>query len=80
MKKKKNIQELEQEYAELEGSLPELNTNEVVDNLSEVNCQGCGTRLTQQEWQVCEDTCETCLHADTAGLIDDNLSELDFDE
>ena len=76
------IKELEKEYKEIEDTLPEDNPTEEVENsISSVNCSECGTRLTTTEWREFEDVCEDCVHADTAGLIDDDdYKELDFDE
>ena len=74
------IKELEQEYKEVEDSLLD-SPDEIVSNISDFNCTVCGTRLTTAEWKEFEDTCESCMHTDTAGLIDDeDYSELDFDD
>ena len=74
------IKELEKEYKNAEESLLDP-PDEIENNISEFNCVTCGTRLTTAEWKEFEDTCEDCMHADTAGLIDDeDYAELNFDE
>lgn len=74
------IRKLEQEYKDVEESLVDP-PDDIVSNISEVNCVACGTRLTTAEWKEFEDTCEDCMHTDTAGLIDDgDYAELNFDD
>lgn len=75
----------EEEYTALEKELilhddPFPPQPELVDSLSAFNCSACGVRLTVNEWQEYEDTCEECMHEQTSGLIDDEGEELDFEE
>lgn len=73
----------EEEYINIEKDLllhnPDPNPPEVVDNLSAFNCTSCGVRLTVNEWQEFEDTCEECMYEQTSGIIDDEGEELDFE-
>lgn len=76
------IKELEEEYKNVENALPRLDLSDTpISNISEFTCASCGARLTTAEWKEFEDTCEECMHMDTAGLIDDgDYEELDFDD
>lgn len=82
MNNKKIEKDLEKDYEELEKLLQEeLNPNEVIDNLSDLNCIQCGARLTKLEAEDFQDECESCVFIDTAGTIDDaGTGELNFYE
>lgn len=81
MTNKKIEKDLEKEYEELEKLLQEeLNSDEVVDSLSDRNCIQCGARLTKLEVEDFTDTCGDCIFVDTAGTIDDDGEELQFDD
>lgn len=45
------------------------------DSLSTFYCGTCGKRLTLDEYEECEDTCNECLWDETSGLIDDDTEK-----
>ena len=51
------------------------------DNLSTHTCDTCGARLTVQEFELNEDTCEDCMWEQTSGLSEfPDDEEIDDDE
>ena len=69
---------IEKEYIKIERALEELDNTEeeeVFDNLSSVDCNCCGNRLSVDEWQEFEDMCEECMFESTSGLIDYRTEE-----
>ena len=69
----------EKEYTDIEATLGNLDNAEddsyLPDSLSPAICSCCGNRLSVDEWEEFEDTCEECMWNETSGLIDDNTED-----
>lgn len=61
----------DKEYRELEKQLEDKEEEILPDSISNCNCEMCGNRMTTEEVEAFETTCEECTWNDTSGLIDD---------
>jgi hypothetical protein len=73
----KELEELmnQQDYAE-DKDFDYWEERDTCDRYSIHNCSHCGARLTIDEWEEFEDTCEECLFSQVPMLDDDVEKEL----
>lgn len=72
MKKIIKDKQIDDLIKEVEDLIEEQEVEKVYDNVSQVNCDSCGARLTVDEWQDNESVCTDCLWEQTSGIVTDN--------